>query len=61
MAKGFTVLVADLEQGSGRRIEFGDRVRHLGGSGLAAALYLTVTVSWTLIQRILLRRRYPVR
>ena len=39
MAKGFTVLVADLEQGSGRRIEFGDRVRHLGGSGLAAALY----------------------
>lgn len=28
---------------------------------LAAALYLTVTVSWTLIQRILLRRRYPVR
>lgn len=27
---------------------------------LAAALYLTVTVSWTLIQRILLRRRYPL-
>ncbi|MGB3325770.1 MAG: membrane protein insertase YidC, partial [Mycolicibacterium fortuitum] len=27
---------------------------------LAAALYLTVTVSWTLAQRILLRRRYPL-
>lgn len=27
---------------------------------LAAALYLTVTVSWTLVQRMLLRRRFPV-
>ncbi|MGF6822334.1 YidC/Oxa1 family membrane protein insertase [Microbacterium sp. ZKA21] len=27
---------------------------------LAAALYLTVTVIWTLIQRIILRRRYPL-
>lgn len=27
---------------------------------LAAALYLTVTVVWTLVQRILLRRRYPL-
>ena len=27
---------------------------------LAAALYLTVTVAWTLVQRILLRRRYPL-
>ncbi len=27
---------------------------------LAAALYLTVTVVWTLVQRIILRRRYPV-
>ncbi|MFS0854007.1 YidC/Oxa1 family membrane protein insertase [Microbacterium sp. 179-I 3D4 NHS] len=27
---------------------------------LAAALYLTVTVAWTLVQRVLLRRRYPL-
>ncbi|WP_100813715.1 YidC/Oxa1 family membrane protein insertase [Microbacterium lacus] len=27
---------------------------------LAAALYLTVTVAWTLIQRLILRRRYPL-
>ncbi len=27
---------------------------------LAAALYLVVTVSWTLVQRALLRRRYPL-
>ena len=27
---------------------------------LAAALYLTVTVAWTLVQRALLRRRYPL-
>jgi YidC/Oxa1 family membrane protein insertase len=27
---------------------------------LAAALYLTVTVAWTLVQRVVLRRRYPV-
>ncbi|ALX65648.1 YidC/Oxa1 family membrane protein insertase [Microbacterium sp. XT11] len=27
---------------------------------LAAAIYLTVTVVWTLVQRVLLRRRYPV-
>lgn len=27
---------------------------------LAAALYLTVTVVWTLVQRMLLRRRYPL-
>ncbi len=27
---------------------------------LAAALYLVVTVIWTLVQRILLRRRYPL-
>lgn len=27
---------------------------------LAAALYLTVTVTWTLVQRALLRRRYPL-
>ncbi|PCE14486.1 preprotein translocase YidC [Microbacterium sp. SZ1] len=27
---------------------------------LAAALYLTVTVAWTLVQRMLLRRRYPL-
>ncbi|MDF2991229.1 MAG: preprotein translocase subunit YidC [Microbacterium sp.] len=27
---------------------------------LAAALYLTVTTMWTLVQRILLRRRYPL-
>ncbi|WP_091226976.1 membrane protein insertase YidC [Microbacterium sp. 3J1] len=27
---------------------------------LAAALYLTVTVVWTLVQRVLLRRRYPL-
>lgn len=27
---------------------------------LAAALYLTVTVIWTLVQRMLLRRRYPL-
>lgn len=27
---------------------------------LAAALYLTVTVAWTLVQRIILRRRYPL-
>ncbi|KAA0962633.1 YidC/Oxa1 family membrane protein insertase [Microbacterium sp. ANT_H45B] len=27
---------------------------------LAAALYLTVTVIWTLVQRVLLRRRYPL-
>lgn len=27
---------------------------------LAAALYLFVTVSWTLVQRMLLRRRYPL-
>ncbi|GAA1141432.1 MULTISPECIES: membrane protein insertase YidC [Microbacterium] len=27
---------------------------------LAAALYLTVTVAWTLVQRVVLRRRYPL-
>ncbi|AWB96236.1 preprotein translocase YidC [Agromyces badenianii] len=27
---------------------------------LAAALYLFVTVAWTLVQRVLLRRRYPL-
>ncbi len=27
---------------------------------LAAALYLTVTVTWTLAQRLILRRRYPL-
>jgi len=27
---------------------------------LAAALYLAVTVTWTLVQRMLLRRRYPL-
>jgi len=27
---------------------------------LAAALYLVVTVAWTLVQRVLLRRRYPL-
>ncbi len=27
---------------------------------VAAALYLAVTVSWTLVQRVLLRRRYPL-
>ncbi|MGW8483203.1 YidC/Oxa1 family membrane protein insertase [Microbacterium sp. NPDC055903] len=27
---------------------------------LAAALYLTVTVAWTLVQRVILRRRYPL-
>jgi len=27
---------------------------------LAAALYLLVTVAWTLVQRLLLRRRYPL-
>ncbi|MFD5213286.1 YidC/Oxa1 family membrane protein insertase [Microbacterium sp. NPDC058345] len=27
---------------------------------LAAALYLVVTVTWTLVQRVLLRRRYPL-
>lgn len=27
---------------------------------LAAALYLTVTVTWTLVQRVLLLRRYPL-
>lgn len=27
---------------------------------LAASLYLTVTVAWTLVQRMLLRRRYPL-
>ncbi|MFK4850266.1 YidC/Oxa1 family membrane protein insertase [Microbacterium sp. ZW T6_19] len=27
---------------------------------LAAALYLTVTVAWTLVQRVVLRRRYPM-
>jgi len=27
---------------------------------LAAALYLTVTVVWTLVQRVVLRRRYPL-
>ncbi len=27
---------------------------------LAAALYLTVTVTWTLVQRVLLRRRHPL-
>lgn len=27
---------------------------------LAAGLYLTVTVAWTLVQRVLLRRRYPL-
>ena len=27
---------------------------------LAAALYLTVTVVWTLVQRVILRRRYPL-
>ena len=28
---------------------------------LAAALYLVVTVAWTLVQRVVLRRRYPLR
>lgn len=27
---------------------------------LAAALYLAVTVAWTLVQRVILRRRYPL-
>jgi YidC/Oxa1 family membrane protein insertase len=27
---------------------------------LAAALYLTVTVMWTLVQRVILRRRFPL-
>lgn len=27
---------------------------------LAAALYLTVTVVWTLVQRVILRRRFPL-
>lgn len=27
---------------------------------LAAALYLTVTVIWTLVQRVILRRRFPL-
>jgi len=27
---------------------------------LAAGLYLTVTVAWTLVQRMILRRRYPL-
>ena len=27
---------------------------------LAAALYLVVTVTWTLVQRIVLRRRFPL-
>ncbi|MFD6136173.1 preprotein translocase YidC, partial [Isoptericola sp. NPDC060257] len=27
---------------------------------LAAGLYLLVTVAWTLVQRILLRRRFPL-
>lgn len=27
---------------------------------LAAGLYLTVTVAWTLVQRVVLRRRYPL-
>lgn len=27
---------------------------------LAAALYLTVTVTWTLVQRLILRRRFPL-
>ncbi len=27
---------------------------------LAAALYLLVTVSWTLVQRLMLRRRFPI-
>jgi YidC/Oxa1 family membrane protein insertase len=27
---------------------------------LAASLYLTVTVAWTLGQRVILRRRYPL-
>lgn len=27
---------------------------------LAAALYLTITVAWTLVQRMLLRRRFPL-
>lgn len=27
---------------------------------LAASLYLTVTVAWTLVQRVILRRRYPL-
>lgn len=27
---------------------------------LAAALYLTVTVAWTLVQRVILRRRHPL-
>jgi YidC/Oxa1 family membrane protein insertase len=27
---------------------------------LAAALYLTVTVAWTLVQRLILRRRFPL-
>ncbi|MFB7250139.1 YidC/Oxa1 family membrane protein insertase [Microbacterium sp. NPDC056234] len=27
---------------------------------LAAALYLTITVVWTLVQRVVLRRRYPL-
>ncbi len=27
---------------------------------LAAALYVTVTVAWTLVQRLILRRRFPL-
>jgi YidC/Oxa1 family membrane protein insertase len=27
---------------------------------LAAALYLAMTVAWTLVQRVLLRRRFPL-
>ena len=27
---------------------------------LAAGLYLVVTVTWTLVQRLILRRKYPV-
>lgn len=27
---------------------------------LAAGLYLTITVTWTLVQRVILRRRYPL-
>jgi len=35
----FRVLVVDAETGRGRVVPFGDRMQHIGGSGLAAALY----------------------
>jgi aldehyde:ferredoxin oxidoreductase len=35
----FRVLVFDLGRGQGKFIRFGDKVKHLGGSGLAAALF----------------------